>query len=105
VRVFGGSPNESAHEQNIFVRVASWTWISRPMTGSHSLDSRGTGVLTTTPQVRSKARASSSAWAASRMRFSAKAGHREAAGPRAGPPDSPQGRRRPDAARDIGTVK
>src|SRR3954466_14651363 len=36
VRVFGGSPNDSSHEQNIFVRVLSWTWISRPMTGSYS---------------------------------------------------------------------
>jgi hypothetical protein len=34
VRVFGGSPKLNAHEQNIFVRVESWTWISRPMTGS-----------------------------------------------------------------------
>ena len=34
VRVFGGSPNDSSQPQNIFVRVASWTWISRPMTGS-----------------------------------------------------------------------
>jgi hypothetical protein len=34
VRVFGGSPNDSAQPQNIFVRVASWTWISRPITGS-----------------------------------------------------------------------
>src|SRR3712207_2639335 len=38
-RVFGGSPKPSAHEQNIFVRVSSWTWISSPMTGSYS----GTG--------------------------------------------------------------
>ena len=34
VCVLGGSPNDSAHEQNIFVFVLSWTWISRPMTGS-----------------------------------------------------------------------
>jgi hypothetical protein len=34
VRVFGGSPKDSSHPQNIFVRVSSWTWISRPMTGS-----------------------------------------------------------------------
>ena len=31
------SPNVTSHEQNIFVRVASWTWISRPMTGSYSV--------------------------------------------------------------------
>src|SRR5436305_10022195 len=36
VRVFGSSPNESAQPQNIFVRVASWTWISSPMTGSYT---------------------------------------------------------------------
>src|SRR5213593_5306159 len=36
VRVFGSSPNERAQPQNIFVRVFSWTWISRPMTGSYS---------------------------------------------------------------------
>ena len=34
VRVFGGSPKLSSQPQNIFVRVSSWTWISRPMTGS-----------------------------------------------------------------------
>ena len=34
VRVLGGSPNDSAQPQNIFVRVVSWTWISSPMTGS-----------------------------------------------------------------------
>src|SRR5437667_10339796 len=35
VRVFGGSPKVSSQPQNIFVRVESWTWISRPMTGSY----------------------------------------------------------------------
>ncbi len=30
------SPKESAQEQNIFVCVCSWTWISSPMTGSQS---------------------------------------------------------------------
>ena len=34
VRVLGCSPNDSSQPQNIFVRVASWTWISMPMTGS-----------------------------------------------------------------------
>ncbi len=34
VCVFGSSPNDSAQPQNIFVRVLSWQWISRPMTGS-----------------------------------------------------------------------
>src|SRR5512141_213858 len=29
-------PKPFSHRQNIFVRVFSWTWISRPMTGSHS---------------------------------------------------------------------
>ena len=34
VRVLGSSPKDSAQEQNIFVLVESWTWISSPMTGS-----------------------------------------------------------------------
>jgi hypothetical protein len=34
VRVLGGSPKPTSQPQNIFVRVESWTWISRPMTGS-----------------------------------------------------------------------
>ena len=29
----GSSPKESSQPQNIFVRVASWTWISSPITG------------------------------------------------------------------------
>src|SRR5580692_7755942 len=37
VRVFGGSPKDSSQPQNIFVAVASCTWISRPMTGSYGL--------------------------------------------------------------------
>ena len=34
--MFGSSPKLSSQPQNIFVRVASWTWISRPITGSSS---------------------------------------------------------------------
>src|SRR3954468_4253543 len=34
--VLGSSPKLSSQEQNILVFVASWTWISRPMTGSNS---------------------------------------------------------------------
>jgi hypothetical protein len=34
VYVLGGAPKDSSQPQNIFVRVLSWTWISRPMTGS-----------------------------------------------------------------------
>ena len=34
VCVFGGSPKDSSQPQNIFVRVFSCTWISRPITGS-----------------------------------------------------------------------
>src|SRR3954453_9528632 len=34
--VLGSSPKLSSQPQNIFVRVESWTWISRPMTGSKS---------------------------------------------------------------------
>src|SRR5918994_3164715 len=37
VWVFGSAPNPDSQRQNIFVRVLSWTWISRPMTGSHSV--------------------------------------------------------------------
>src|SRR3954466_16315954 len=33
--VLGSSPKLSSHEQNILVFVASWTWISRPMTVSN----------------------------------------------------------------------
>src|SRR5437588_9298420 len=36
VRVFGSPPKPDSQRQNIFVRVFSCTWISRPMTGSHS---------------------------------------------------------------------
>ena len=34
VCVFGSAPHSFAQRQNIFVRVLSCTWISRPMTGS-----------------------------------------------------------------------
>src|SRR3954466_5481085 len=36
VWVLGSSPKLSSQPQNIFVRVSSCTWISRPMTGSSS---------------------------------------------------------------------
>src|SRR5436190_5228701 len=36
VRVFGAPPKPDSQRQNICVRVFGWTWISRPMTGSHS---------------------------------------------------------------------
>src|ERR1700729_3994123 len=36
VWTFGSSPKESSQPQNIFVRVASWTWVSRPITASRS---------------------------------------------------------------------
>src|SRR5438105_3535530 len=36
VRVFSAAPQPASQRQNIFVRVFSWTWISSPMTGSHS---------------------------------------------------------------------
>src|SRR5438445_13694077 len=36
VRVFSAAPQPASQRQNIFVRVFSWTWISRPMTGCHS---------------------------------------------------------------------
>src|SRR6188472_2570608 len=34
--MFGSSPKESSQPQNIFVLVASWTWISSPITASSS---------------------------------------------------------------------
>src|SRR5215207_3389356 len=37
VWVFAAAPNPDSQRQNIFVRVLSWTWISRPMTGSHAV--------------------------------------------------------------------
>src|SRR5262245_31449960 len=36
VWTFGSSPKESSQPQNIFVFVASWTWISSPITASSS---------------------------------------------------------------------
>src|SRR5205807_7638134 len=33
--VFGGSPKRVEQPQKIFVLVRSWTWTSRPMTGSY----------------------------------------------------------------------
>src|SRR3954447_24141721 len=36
VFVFGGAAYSTGQRQNIFVRVFRCTWISRPMTGSHS---------------------------------------------------------------------
>src|SRR5919202_1368792 len=36
VRVFSGNPKPTSQRQNIFVRVFRCTWISRPITGSHS---------------------------------------------------------------------
>src|SRR5213078_3428113 len=32
--VFGGSPKRVEQPQKIFVRVRSWTWTSKPMTGA-----------------------------------------------------------------------
>src|SRR5436305_5509369 len=37
VWTFGSAPKPFSQRQNIFVRVLSWTWISRPMTGTHSV--------------------------------------------------------------------
>src|SRR6266852_5464874 len=38
---FGGSPKRVEQPQKIFVLVASWTWTSRPMTGSYLASSSG----------------------------------------------------------------
>ena len=37
VWMFGGSLNDSSQPQNIFVLVLSWTWISKPITGSYAV--------------------------------------------------------------------
>ena len=34
---FGGAPNSTADGENALLAVASWTWTSRPMTGSHEV--------------------------------------------------------------------
>src|ERR1035441_7562875 len=44
VRVLGGSPKDSSQPQNIFVRVASCTWISRPITASRAPEAPPAGV-------------------------------------------------------------
>src|SRR3954471_23798194 len=36
VWLFGPPPKPFVQRQNIFVRVFSWTWTSRPITGSHA---------------------------------------------------------------------
>src|SRR5208283_2259138 len=41
VRVLGGSPKVSSQPQNIFVAVASCTWISRPITASSAVAPEG----------------------------------------------------------------
>jgi len=35
--VFGAAPNLAEHPQKALVWVRSWTWTSRPMTGSYLL--------------------------------------------------------------------
>src|ERR1700682_974679 len=39
--VFGGSPKRVEQPQKIFVLVRSWTWTSRPITGSYLASSSG----------------------------------------------------------------
>src|SRR5213592_2089281 len=39
--VFGGSPKRVEQPQKIFVRVRSWTWTSKPMTGSYFASTSG----------------------------------------------------------------
>jgi len=38
---FGGSPNRVEQPQKILVLVRSWTWTSKPMTGSYLASSSG----------------------------------------------------------------
>src|SRR5262245_11131241 len=42
--VLGGAPNAVDAPENIFERVFSCAWVSRPMTISHFIDSRSPGV-------------------------------------------------------------
>ena len=97
--MLGGSPKLSAQPQNIFVRVSSWTWISRPMTGSQSVmppPSTGAPV---------KPIARSSAYAASSSAFSLNAGPASWK-PTGSPSLSPLGIEMPGMpASDIGTVQ
>ena len=37
--MFGAAPNAVDEPEKILLRVASWAWISRPMTVSHSITS------------------------------------------------------------------
>src|SRR3954452_20942065 len=78
VCVLGGSPKLSVQPQNILVTVASWTWISRPMTVSYSVAAPlvviSVLIVYALPRVASKPIACSSACAASRIRFSLNAG-------------------------------
>ena len=67
MRVFSSSPQTFSQRQNIFVRVFSWTWISSPMTGSHSGIRSRSGT-------KSKPSARSSAWPARKRRFSENCG-------------------------------
>src|SRR5207302_8384060 len=39
--VLGGSPKRVEQPQKIFVRVRSWTWTSKPMTGSYFASTSG----------------------------------------------------------------
>jgi hypothetical protein len=45
VKVFGSSPKVVEHPQNIFDRVSSWAWTSRPMTGSYSINISSLGYV------------------------------------------------------------
>ena len=51
VSVLGSAPKRFSHAQNILVAVFSWTWISRPITGSqsaaaHAFPARSAGGMT-----------------------------------------------------------
>src|SRR5260370_23416600 len=45
--VFGGSPKRVEQPQKIFVLVRSWTWTSRPMTGSYLARTSGASDVST----------------------------------------------------------
>ena len=84
--MFGGSPKLSSQPQNILVRVASWTWISSPITGSQ----RASVLIGPPAGSASKPIAASSAWAAASSRFSLNAGP-AICRPTGSPSDRPHG--------------
>ncbi len=95
VRVFGSAPHSLAQRQNIFVRVFSCTWISRPMTGSQ--------LIASLPGTKSKPSAVSSAWPTSKRRFSENCGPRICR-PTGSPSERPHGIESPGSPAMFGGI-